>query len=546
MDLVWRLFALAVLCHSALAHLCLLRPSQRGDLDISEAGSHTCFRHGAPCGGQPPKKPTTSFRAGETFFFKWQQNYNHYEVGFPGYMDLAVAKINSSVFSFLAGFGDVNWHQQSHQQNYTVPAVFPYVDCDWCVLRARYVPHKPGEDTFYQCADIAIAIASSSSAAQREEELRSQHKELSGTLKAAAEFVHVSRQGRHAKQSPAIGSVREDPIPFPEGYYGLACNPIESPNGCVFARILENGVVEHLGKVAFGVDAMGPLPVTEAPNDFILDQIAAYDDSNHRVFYIVHSGKLDSPQTSLISVDVQTGETSMHGPIVGSESAAINAIQYVSSSQQLYALQIVEEASKPGNYNFRVSSFDVAKLTLKTVYQTETTEDLYVNYQWSTVDTKAGIFYYLMGNENDAIGLTARLYAVDLAKGIAPKPIAVDASQYTLGSIQYDAAHDRLVAVSPGLNKAPAGNWSIVTINPETGAVQKICHIAPAGIFELDYSGAVFDVNPTLGMMGVRLRVANEPADVLVTVTMSEDSCSTFYSQIGNFYHIHNLMLAQT
>lgn len=35
--------------------------------------------------------------------------------------------------------------------------VLPNIDCKHCVIRARYVPHKPGESTFYQCSDISIS-----------------------------------------------------------------------------------------------------------------------------------------------------------------------------------------------------------------------------------------------------------------------------------------------------------------------------------------------------------------------------------------------------
>ena len=515
----------AFLIQGSLAHICLLRPPQRGPLDVSEAGSHTCFRHGAPCGGQTGAKPTFALKAGETFFFKWQQNFNHYEVGFPGYMDLAIAPVDSTEFTFLAGFGDFNWHQQSHQLNYTVPAIVPDMDCQWCVLRVRYVPHKPGEDIFYQCADMAIykTDASDKTQAHTIDETEAEH--VSGRLAAAARLVRA-RPATRRQVKAASG-----------GVYGLACNPVEMPNGCQFVRIApDTGLVEKIKGVPYGVDAEGALP-DHKPNDFILDQISAFDGEH--LYYLTHMGPLDAQTSSLISLNPTSGALSVHGALAA-DSVAINALDYDSKTKQLLSLQIVADKEKEGNFFFRVSRVDPDHGTLTTIHQTSTPEDLYVNYQWSTVDTTRGVFYYLMGNENDAYGLTARLYSVDVTTGAAPEPVAVVAKVYTVGAIQYDSVNERLVALSPGLfNQTSPGEWSIVVVDPKTGSVTYLCHVGPANIFQVDYSGAIFNIDQ--GVLYARLRVWNEPADVIVSVQMEKDTCHVQYSQLGNFYHIHNM-----
>ncbi|KAH3854871.1 hypothetical protein DPMN_097429 [Dreissena polymorpha] len=65
-------------------HLCLISPRQRGALDVFASGSPTCFRHALPCGGQPVQNPVEVYAPGQNVFFRWQQNFNHYEPGFPG------------------------------------------------------------------------------------------------------------------------------------------------------------------------------------------------------------------------------------------------------------------------------------------------------------------------------------------------------------------------------------------------------------------------------------------------------------------------------
>lgn len=42
------------------------------------------------------------------------------------------------------------------QTNLSVPIVMPNIDCAHCVLRVRYMPNKPTESIFHQCADVAF------------------------------------------------------------------------------------------------------------------------------------------------------------------------------------------------------------------------------------------------------------------------------------------------------------------------------------------------------------------------------------------------------
>jgi hypothetical protein len=75
----------AILVANALAHLCIFDPPQRGKMNISDAGDDSCFRHRFPCGGQPPQPPQVHYLGNDFAQVHFQQNYNHYSIGNPGF-----------------------------------------------------------------------------------------------------------------------------------------------------------------------------------------------------------------------------------------------------------------------------------------------------------------------------------------------------------------------------------------------------------------------------------------------------------------------------
>ena len=50
----------------------------------SQPGNPNCARHQGPCGGMPPETPKVEYTGGSTVFIRFQQNLNHYSIGFPG------------------------------------------------------------------------------------------------------------------------------------------------------------------------------------------------------------------------------------------------------------------------------------------------------------------------------------------------------------------------------------------------------------------------------------------------------------------------------
>eukprot|EP00117_Sycon_ciliatum_P049155 scpid45153/ scgid34896/ len=522
-----------VLFSTGWAHLCLLEPKQRGPLDVSEPGSHTCFRHGEQCGGEAAGAVAAHFTVGQTVFIKWQQNFNHYEVGHPGYMDIAIATSeNSTDFTFLAGFGDINWHQQSHQQNYTVPVVMPDIECEHCVIRARYLAHKPGETVFYQCSDVTVRRA------RPNDEMSTNRQRVPkiGKWREVSDFIE--KHNAHLDGKRTVAKANADT----SGLYGLTCNAFQNPHSCGFVRIdAETGIVGKIGSEKFGVDAAGPLPSDNNPGDYILDQVVAYAGEN-LVYYLVHTGTVDDNSQSVIAVRTDSGSALETYPLTVGEP--VNAMLMTGS--EVVTLQIYRNTIKTDSFDFHWSKVDLQTGVLTKFFQPAKPEDLYINYLWSTYDTKNHIIYYLMGNENAPYDLNARLYAVSLIAGAAEiAPVELNVTRYTMGSIEYDSTSDRLVAISPGLYTEGSPSWHMVEVNPRTGAVSTICQIAPAGLFKGDYTGGIFFGDQSTSTFYVRLRAMTEgplQAEVFASVTLhGAASCTVRFSRLGNYYHIHNL-----
>ena len=105
----------------------------------------------APCGTKPAGTPTVTLVGGSYFSVLFQQNLNHYNPGWPGFLDVAWAigtnQTSDDGFTILSQIPDYWPHLQAQQTNFSVPILVPNIDCDHCTLRVRYHPnsasHRP-------------------------------------------------------------------------------------------------------------------------------------------------------------------------------------------------------------------------------------------------------------------------------------------------------------------------------------------------------------------------------------------------------------------
>ncbi|CAG2241130.1 unnamed protein product [Mytilus edulis] len=336
-------FIICLLFPLSWGHLCLIHPLQRGDMEITMSGSKTCFRHEPECGGQPPETPVHWFMGGKQMWIKWQQNYNHYDVGYPGYMDVAYAPLNSSNWKTIAYVADEYFYAQDHQRNYTAIVVLPNIDCAHCVIRARYQSHKPGESIFYQCSDIVIKTTQSEPEQEKpnpppQQDLDTQ----TGKTREMEEFyINIAlRQKQRNKR-----------------------NQIKADNG-----------------------------------NFVYDAISTIN-SNGNFVNLYHTGETaDIVSDFVMEVDLKhPGDVVKRATIVNNLDFPISTVlPYAEDSY--YTVTLADRVDK-GQFQFILGKLiytAIQQFSYKPIMWSEP-ESLYVNYQWAEYDSVRNRVYLLMG-----------------------------------------------------------------------------------------------------------------------------------------------------
>lgn len=517
---------LAYLAGTSSGHICIIDPQQRGPLDISKPGSHVCAKHDGPCGGMTPQTPKVNYVGGSTVFVRFQQNLNHYDIGFPGYIDISIATSDDvkAAFHIEATIGDKYEYSQAHQHNYSIPINVPNIQCDHCVLRMRYITHKPGDMFFYQCADISISKAPQGSN-HNSTRLR-QRPENEGD---------VQIQTVANLQSP--GNVSSAKL------LGFAWNP-ERAGSSVISVDTFSGEKIGKGGVPFGVGP-GYQYGTPAPDAqslrYVVDQVACYSREIPYVFMLEHhNGDLDSPPNKIIWLELYSMDIAGEYEIQTPDYLPISSLNPYQRTTFL-AFQMEEDKTNLGNFTFKVATLDYMGV-YALLYKADEPEALYVNFLWATVDLTKQLYYVLMGNENSPFELKSRIYTYDIGKQNITHMTEVDVSQYTISAIQVYEKTGQLFAMSPGLFGDPYPAWTLIEVNPMDGTIKKVAEVAKAGNFEQYYGGSVINLDQKNGVLYYVLRVADNDYDVIAAVSLEADHRVVF-SKLTNLRNIHNLAL---
>ncbi|ESO84959.1 hypothetical protein LOTGIDRAFT_168216 [Lottia gigantea] len=508
------------------AHICLISPQQRGPINISLSGSHTCFKHGFPCGGDAPATPKYVLNAGQPAFIKWQQNYNHYEPGFPGYMDISIGPINSKSpddWTTLGVVEDKYVFSQDYQRNYTAIVNVPNKACSHCVIRVRYNAHKPGETTFYQCSDVIITSSKK-------------------VISSPASFPLTDRKDRALKRALYLTHTPSSPKASSGGIFGQAFDPFNTSR-VTYAKIDPvTGEKLNVQNWNFGLaDKRG-----RAADDvkYITLEVMTVDASRGSVVSMFHgTGSRDGIPGQLLEVGITNGTILNTVTLNPAPTSAINSIAYQSPGMYI-TFSIEESSQKPGNYYFVVGNLDISG-NWKERTRTPTTENLFVNFQWMEYDSKNNIVYVLLGNENAADTLDARIYtfSVTSSKALFMGYKSLDVSKYTFMSMHYHSAKGQLLAISPGLFSTKYPAYSLLKIDVNTGSVQELSKITPPGIFEKYYGGSIINaIDQQSGILTQAFRVADSEADVVASIDLNK--LTVTFSQMTNLRHIHNLVYA--
>jgi len=107
---------------------------------------------------------------------------------------------------------------------------------------------------------------------------------------------------------------------------------------------------------------------------------------------------------------------------------------------------------------------------------------------WAGHDPKLGQVYILAGDENSLYSLDAVLYTIT---STGTSWVQVDNSKYTLSNLHVDQKTGIIYSISHGLYGK--NDWSIVVIDPKTGAVTLKSTINYGNMWSTGYGGAVYN-----------------------------------------------------
>jgi hypothetical protein len=277
----------------ASAHICILDPPQRGGPSIKTWGDHQCFNAGSAelsCGDATrfPHGTPHQFIAGSSIDILFQQNLNHYNPGFEGFLDVAYSTKpdpTDADFVTLASVPDTYLHKQASMTNYTLPVTLPLAEFTGGSLRVRYHPNKPTEPVFRQCADISIVAPTAA-------EPGVAHAASKGTVREL-----LAREAQAQGTSTAAATA-----PNASAAHGMLA----------FVKFAAPETVANAVPVRVGERSGALVPAVSAPRAALADGIVAVDSARGVAYFLAQDTEqlaegLAVPANQLFSYDLATG-----------------------------------------------------------------------------------------------------------------------------------------------------------------------------------------------------------------------------------------------
>jgi hypothetical protein len=199
--------------------------------------------------------------------------------------------------------------------------MIPSVTCEPCYIRARYNAHKPGESTFYQCADVSLAKAEAATAHVQSHPVPPPEPEYDPARRALS--LVNSKPSRTGHYRTSANSSR---------LYGFAHSPFHEDYIHYMSVDPVTGETTTLNKINFGLrsdkkklagkDKSGNVDVK-----FILEGILAMDQSRQVSLTMLHgSGGLDDPANMLLQFAATNATNAKTMAITGFDGTPINDI----------------------------------------------------------------------------------------------------------------------------------------------------------------------------------------------------------------------------
>lgn len=198
--------------------------------------------------------------------------------------------------------------------------VLPNIDCKHCVIRARYVPHKPGESTFYQCSDIAIRQTTTNP--NSNVPTTRQDRDI--------EYRKISKKIDHLrKQHDDVYAIDSNCL------VGFSYNPLNPGDGFLTSVNVLTGTTNMMEEFYINIaltyaNKFGTNKVrfqTDINGDFVYDAISAIN-SNENLIQLYHMGTTaDEINDFVMEIDLKhPGDIIKRAKIVNNYNYPISAI----------------------------------------------------------------------------------------------------------------------------------------------------------------------------------------------------------------------------
>ena len=202
------------------------------------------------------------------------------------------------------------------------------MQCDHCVIRARYNAHKPGEQIFYQCSDVKLyhIFRAPSKTLKYEPHIPRGKQHL--PLRRMKTLRKVTSQ-KHSRRFADVNTM----------LYGFAFNPFEQDRSHYVSIDTMTGATNILNSYDMGIDSStyrnmskytrNHVSVDERVGHFFVDEIMSVDYGRNTSNFLVHksSSREDEPASMMI-LGTMNGSIVEHADIFQFEGGAINGMSW--------------------------------------------------------------------------------------------------------------------------------------------------------------------------------------------------------------------------
>eukprot|EP00761_Pharyngomonas_kirbyi_P003362 gb/GECH01003366.1/.p1 GENE.gb/GECH01003366.1/~~gb/GECH01003366.1/.p1 ORF type:complete len:458 (+),score=112.03 gb/GECH01003366.1/:1-1374(+) len=384
-----------------------------------------------------------TWRGGTGVNVKFQQNLNHYNPGHPGFMDIAWAEGSNpsdSDFKVVSRVNDWWSHSQADQTNFTVHANVPNIDCDHCVLRVRYVPNKPTEPVFHNCADVSIKKTS-----------------IPSSLFQNQMIGFYQPRGREFDSRNKVVQIQ--------------------PDGSVFdvsSSFILRGTAQPSSRAASSW-------ASDDNNLVLANGLMTVSPDGKSIYAIADTSKSvqqeDQPLRQIVEYDLVRRQFPSPKNLTGLP----HGMQVTSMFQMDRSLMIVGLQKDGSGFKFSIHPVDPSSGRVSSSVANTKSDSTFVNFLWATSysDHSNSKVYLLVGDENAPFSLRARLYTLDVDTGAVSTSIP-NYNKFTLSAVHADPNTGTLYGLSPGLFTAKEYQWTLVKVDPKSGNVAAIGPIGGA------------------------------------------------------------------